>query len=179
MNYIIVDLEATCWEDISETATMEIIEIGAVFLHGPGFQPYSEFEQFVQPQINTDLSEFCKKLTGITQNHVDNAIKFPEAFEKFLNWIGEEPYKLCSWGMFDLDIFQVECARYKLAFSKNFAGHINLKELYARAYNTKPTIGLREAMQKRMLKFEGRLHRGIDDARNIAVVAQPILILDE
>jgi 3'-5' exoribonuclease 1 len=178
MNYVIVDLEATCWEEKSETKNMEIIEIGAVFLHGVNFQPYSEFDQFVQPQINPDLSEFCHKLTGIAQNHVDNAMQFPEAFEKFLNWIGDEPYKLCSWGMFDLEIFQVECERYRLDFPKSFAGHINLKELYARAYNTKPTIGLREAMQKRMLKFEGRLHRGIDDARNIARVAQPILILD-
>ena len=40
-------------------------------------------------------------------------------------------------------------------------------------------IGLREAMRKLSMPFEGRLHRGIDDARNIATVAQTILMLDD
>ncbi len=40
-------------------------------------------------------------------------------------------------------------------------------------------IGLREAMRKLSMPFDGRLHRGIDDARNIAAVAQTILMLDE
>lgn len=61
----------------------------------------------------------------------------------------------------------------------NFMGFMNLKELFARAYDTKDNIGLREAMRKLSMPFEGRLHRGIDDARNIAAVAQTILMLDD
>ncbi len=47
MNYIIYDLEATCWEG-SRWEEMEIIEIGAVLLDGEHFQPMAEFEQFVR-----------------------------------------------------------------------------------------------------------------------------------
>lgn len=177
MNYVIADLEATCWEGC-KTADMEIIEIGAVLLDGASFQPLSEFDCFVRPVIKPELTTFCLELTGIRQNQIDKARKFPDAFSYFLGWIGPEPFKLCSWGDFDYEIFILEGQRHDMSFPDNFAGHINLKELYARAYDTKPSIGLREAMRKLNMPFEGRLHRGIDDAWNIAKVAQTMLILD-
>lgn len=178
MNYVIVDLEAICWESDSRTAEMEIIEIGAVLLDGISFQSFSDFEQFVRPLLNPDLSSFCKELTNITQNQIDEAPDYKEAFEHFLSWIGDEPFKLCSWGQFDFDMFNVENNRNGLAFPFGFKGHINLKEMYSRAFNTKPCIGLREALHKRNMTFMGKHHRGIDDARNIARIAQIILVLD-
>lgn len=178
MNYVIVDLEATCWKSDSRTDEMEIIEIGAVLLDGISFQPYSDFEQFVRPLVNPDLSTFCKDLTNITQNQIDEAPDYKEAFKHFLSWIGDEPFKLCSWGQFDFDMFNVENKRNGLAFPSNFIRHINLKELYARAFSSKANIGLKKALQKQSMVFRGSPHRGIDDARNTARIAQMILVLD-
>jgi 3'-5' exoribonuclease 1 len=49
MNYIIFDLEATCWETVSDKpGHQEIIEIGAVLPDGEHFQPMAEYEQFVR-----------------------------------------------------------------------------------------------------------------------------------
>ena len=72
MNYIIVDLEATCWEGC-QVNKMEIIEIGAVCLNGNNLYPISEFQQFVKPMINPVLSGFCKNLTHIKQKQIDLA----------------------------------------------------------------------------------------------------------
>ncbi len=47
MRYVIVDLEATCWEKGSNPARMEIIEIGAVLLPSSSGQPTQEFARFV------------------------------------------------------------------------------------------------------------------------------------
>ena len=178
MNYVIVDLEATCWESDQSTEDMEIIEIGAVLLKGNTFQSFSDFDQFVKPIINPYLSDFCMQLTNITQRQVDEALIYKKAFQSFLVWIGEEPFKLCSWGKFDFDLFVLENKRVNIGFPENFMGHINLKELYARAFNTKPNIGLKKALQKQSMVFHGNPHRGIDDARNTARIAQMILVLD-
>jgi len=178
MDYVIVDLEATCWEGC-QLEEMEIIEIGAVYLDGNSLQPLSDFGQFVKPSINPVLSDFCRELTHIKQGKIDSALPFPEAFETFMQWINEHKFRLCSWGNFDYEIFNFELNRCETAWPQNFAGHINLKELYARAYSTKASIGLREAMRKLSMPFEGTLHRGIDDARNIARVAQTMLMIDE
>jgi inhibitor of KinA sporulation pathway (predicted exonuclease) len=178
MDYVIVDVEATCWEGC-QVKEMELIEIGAVYLDGNSYQPLSDFEQFVKPSINPVLTDFCRELTHIKQGQIDSAPLFPEAFGKFMQWINDEKYRLCSWGTFDYEIFNYELNRCGMTWPLNFAGHLNLKELYAKAYSTKASIGLREAMRKLSMPFEGRLHRGIDDARNIARVAQTFLMLDE
>jgi len=157
---------------------MEIIEIGAVELDNTHFFPISDFDQFVRPTERPMLSEFCRELTTIRQSQVDGAPTFLDAFTAFTDWIGGESFKLCSWGDFDMELIDAECARHQCQLPSTMLGHINLKNLYSRAYGTKPSLGLKEAMRKLGMPFEGTMHRGIDDARNIAKVAQTILVLD-
>lgn len=95
MNYIIFDLEATCWEN-DRTKQNEIIEIGAVKLN-ENLAVIGEFQTFIKPKLNPILSDFCKKLTSISQEEVDQAPSFGKAISHFQNWIGSE-YHLCSWG---------------------------------------------------------------------------------
>ncbi|HLP71805.1 MAG TPA: 3'-5' exonuclease [Bacteroidales bacterium] len=178
MNYIIVDLEATCWEDSDSLEKMEMIEIGAVLMGGDPLRQYAEKDIFVKPAINPELSIFCMTLTNIRQHWIDEADTYPEAFREFIEWIGTEHFKLCSWGEFDFDLFNLENQRHSTRFPENFSGHINLKTLFAEAFNSKPGIGLKAAMRKLGITFHGTPHRGIDDARNIATLAERVLVLD-
>lgn len=75
MNYIIFDLEATCWENDHKRQN-EIIEIGAVKLN-EGLKTVSDFQIFVKPALSPQLSDFCKRLTSISQADVDAAVYFP------------------------------------------------------------------------------------------------------
>jgi 3'-5' exoribonuclease 1 len=179
MDYIIVDLEATRWEGAAYSPEMEIIEIGAVFVDGDDLLPRDDFVQFVRPTRHPDLSDLCKELTHIRQGEVDNAPAFPEAFSAFLDWIGGRQFKLCSWGQFDYDLFQSEFARHGVDFPDTFGGHLNLKDLFVGAYNARPGVGLKAAMKKMGLTFEGSPHRAIDDARNTARIARMLLVLDD
>ena len=178
MKYVIVDLEATCWEG-SKVHDMEIIEIGAVLLCGISNQPISDYQKFVLPVENPQLSEFCKKLTTIKQSQIDTSHHFPDVFEEFLEWINQEEFILCSWGNFDMELIELECKRHSMSLPKNFMYHINLKDLYARAYSTKASIGFKQVLRKLDMEFEGTMHRGLDDARNIARVAENLLVLDK
>jgi 3'-5' exoribonuclease 1 len=64
MNYIIFDLEATCWEGWDKSRN-ETIEIGAVKISDER-EIISEFSSFIKPLKHFILSDFCKSLTSIT-----------------------------------------------------------------------------------------------------------------
>jgi inhibitor of KinA sporulation pathway (predicted exonuclease) len=174
MDYIIVDLEATCWEHGSDISEMEIIEIGAVRLSGQELFVSAEFSRFVRPTQHPILSEFCKQLTSIPQERIDQANPFPFVFSEFLDWIGHGEYTLCSWGNYDLRQFRAECDRHGIPFPSNFTNHINIKREFSRLHKTKE-CGMKSALQLVGLPLHGVHHRGIDDARNIAILARLVL----
>ena len=107
MNYIIVDLEATC-ERNNRAFNNEIIEIGAVKLNR-NLDIIDEFCSFVQPIVNPILTDFCVELTTITQKDVDSADGFITVLNRFLAWIGNEDFFLCSWGYYDKNQFIKDC----------------------------------------------------------------------
>jgi inhibitor of KinA sporulation pathway (predicted exonuclease) len=111
--YIVVDLEATCWEDRPHPKEMEAIEIGAVLLASSGGPVVSEFAEFIKPVVEPKLSDFCTQLTGQAGSP----------------------------------------ALYPLRMS----------------------VGMSTALKIAGIPLEGVHHRGIDDAKNIAKLAQLIL----
>lgn len=175
MRYIIVDLEATCWENVRNPQAMEIIEIGAVEILSAQEPPVAEFSRFVRPVVNPDLSDFCQRLTSITQFDVDEAQPFPEVLDEFTEWVGWGPFTLCSWGAYDLSQFRIDCRRHNIPLPHGFENHINLKKEFARLMNNRRECGMSRALSIMGLKMEGTHHRGIDDAYNIAKLANIIL----
>jgi 3'-5' exoribonuclease 1 len=177
LNFIIYDLEATCWEGKPRTMIQEIIEIGAVFVN-----PYGEIEStfcgFVKPILNPRLSYFCQDLTSIEQEQIDRAPKFPKVIEAFQDWaeIFDEDYLLCSWGNFDKKMLIQDCKLHDL--DHDWAEHhINIKRQYQDIKRLHRPRGLRKAVEKEGFEFEGTHHRGIDDAENLAKIF--IKYLDE
>ena len=172
MSYVVVDLEATCCDDRRfRRSEMEIIEIGAVKLNA-SLDPVGEFSEFVRPFIHPVLTPFCTQLTTITQSDVASASRFPEVFERFTQWIGPGSHWLCSWGDYDRKQFHQDCRIHKIEFPAWFEErHRNVKQMFADRMWCKP-CGLSSATELAGLTFSGTLHRGIDDARNIAALMQ-------
>ncbi len=174
MNFIIVDLEATCWENVRSYDRMEIIEIGATKMPAPNSEPTDEFAEFIKPVAEPVLSDFCTKLTTIKQSNINSADTFPIVFRRFLDWIGKEKYYLCSWGGYDQTQFRVDCNRHDVELPAEFNNHINLKKEFAKMFSVK-SCGMSRPLSIAGLHLDGRHHRGIDDARNIAKLARMIL----
>jgi inhibitor of KinA sporulation pathway (predicted exonuclease) len=169
MRYIIFDLEATCW-DQGEKKDNETIEIGAVMVDDKK-EIVDEFSQFIKPTKYPILSDFCKNLTSIRQEDVDDAPLFPVVIEDFKSWIGvkEQDYILCSWGFYDRKQFEADCALHNLDVSW-IQNHISLKHQHGQIKHLKRAIGMQNALALEGLSFEGTHHRGIDDARNITKI---------
>ena len=171
MNYIIVDLEATC-EKNKKDFVNEVIEIGAVKIIGKESPMIVDtFCSFVKPIVNPVLTNFCKELTTITQDDVDNANKFPVVIEDFKKWagVGEEDYLICSWGFYDKKQFIQDCKLHGLDKKWIEKRHISLKHQHSEILGSRP-MGMAKALRKAGIKLEGTHHRGIDDARNISKI---------
>lgn len=172
--HIIFDLEATCWEKGSTPNRMEIIEIGATSLNPNTYDIDSVFSTFVKPIKEVKLSDFCKNLTLIQQSDVDSAPIFPEAMNKFFDWIGSNQITFCSWGAYDIKQIRIDFQRHGIPEPEAFQNHINLKKLFSELYDMKP-CGMRKALDILKLNLDGTHHRGVDDAKNISKIAKVIL----
>lgn len=176
-HYLIVDLEATCSEDGTLPAhEMEIIEIGAVILNARIFQVESEFQSFVRPVRHPHLTPFCIELTGITQEDVSTAPRFPEVVKEMQVWMYAFPDTLfCSWGEFDREQFLADCQFHNVGYPFR-SGHFNLKVEFRRAAGQKKKLGLAGALRSLGMEFEGSPHRALDDARNAARIVSRVCV---
>ena len=168
MNFIVYDLEATCWPHRPANLRQEIIEVGAYRLSGAG-EVEDKFQAFVRPIVHPMLSPFCKELTTITQPQVNGADKWPEVCEDFLDFIGfydDEDYLLCSWGNWDAKQLARDCRLHDLdeAWTER---SIDCKKQYARIKRLKKPYGLAKSLRLEGYEWQGDQHRALDDARNL------------
>ncbi len=170
MNFIIFDLEATCWRGRPPKGVTEIIEIGAIKVDRFG-KVDGTFSEFVRPVVNPHLSGFCTYLTHIEQHHVDGAEKFERVCNRFMDWaeIGEEEYMLCSWGSDDSNLFRNDCRLHKIE-TEWLKHYSDLKKGYQRIKKIKNASGLKSTVKKEGFEFTGIHHRAISDAENLAKV---------
>ena len=169
MDYLIIDLEATCCDagTIPREET-EIIEIGAVMVDGSTLKILDEFVSFVRPVRHARLTPFCTELTSITQEQVDAAPAFAEAMADLGEWANGRPGLLfCSWGDYDRKQFIRECRSSGISYPFG-DNHLNLKLRFSEQQSLRRRYGMASALRKAGVPLVGTHHRGIDDARNIA-----------
>ena len=127
----------------------------------------------MRPVLAPQLSEFCIQLTTIIQQDVDVAAPFPEVLAAFHRWAEQfAPYKLASWGEYDRRQIASDCELHKIVNPFASSLHVNVKGLFAEAYQLRRQEGLGQAIRRLGLTRKGIAHRGIDDARNIVRILQ-------
>ena len=174
-----VDFEATCDEDRTKIPRheSEIIEFGACRVDMTTGEKF-EWTTFVKPEIHPTLSEFCTKLTSITQEQVDGGVSFKTACElldiELACDIGIESLVWVSWGQYDFNQHKLDCERAGITSPLTGITHYNLKEVEA-AIAGRRQIGLDGAVAEHKLTWHGTHHRGVDDAVNVANILLKLL----
>jgi inhibitor of KinA sporulation pathway (predicted exonuclease) len=168
MNFIILDLEATCWQGNDMNRTQEIIELAAYSVNG--YREWVDsFQRFIKPVQHPRLSTYCMELTTITQDQVSKAKIFEHVFPLFQEWLEghDQPQLICTWGAKDMEIIKSECKAHDID-DTSLPDAINLKSQYADFQNLGKEVGLQKALEFTGIEFEGTPHRAIDDAYNTA-----------
>ncbi len=172
---LVVDIEATCWQNEPPAGqTAEIIEIGLCELDVQTGERGSTRPIFVKPE-RSDLSEFCIQLTGITPDMLEDAQSFQDACMILRTEYLSHQRTWASYGDYDRRQFTGQCQAMWITYPFG-PSHINVKNLLALQLGLKREVNLVKATELLGLVFEGRVHRGVDDAWNIAAVLQRVLL---
>jgi inhibitor of KinA sporulation pathway (predicted exonuclease) len=175
-NTLVVDLEATCSDDMA-TWQMETIEVGAVWVSHDGIV-LDMFRALVRPVVNPTLTAFCSNLTGIRQVDVDSAEMFPavaEALRAFVARHRKPDSMWTSWGAWDHAQLERDSALHGIPSPIDLP-HANAKRLFAKARGIGKEVGMAKACELVGRKIEGTHHRALDDALNVAALLHWVFV---
>uniref|UniRef100_A0AAY4C0Q3 3'-5' exoribonuclease 1 n=1 Tax=Denticeps clupeoides TaxID=299321 RepID=A0AAY4C0Q3_9TELE len=179
----VVDFEATCEESNPPGFLHEIIEFPIVLVNTRTAHIVDTFQEYVKPELNPKLSDFCTQLTGITQEMVDQADTFGNVLRRVVTWLQERElgtkyrYALLTDGSWDMSKFlNMQCKISRIKHPKFAKKWINIRKSYGNFYKVPRTqTKLSSMLEKLGLQYEGRPHCGLDDSRNIARIATRML----
>ena len=172
---IVIDLEATCWESTPPPGqSSEIIEIGLCVLDVHTGERSAPRAILVKPQ-RSSLSDYCIKLTTITPEMLSDGLSFSQACLLLKDEYQTHHRTWASYGDYDRLAFMKQCEIWDVPYPFGRA-HINVKNLIALQFGLEHEVDLQQGMKLIGLPFEGTIHRGVDDAWNIAAMLSRVLL---
>lgn len=165
---LVVDVESTC-----ETEMSEIIEIGICDTN------FEITESILIKPIFSEINSFCTSLTTITNDDIKKFGKDIDNAYDYFNNICVNYSEWASYGEYDKKMFDNMSQLYdiKIMLPKK---HINVRKLFANKImksdnpSTAPK-NPKDALEFLGFSFIGVNHRGIDDAKNIAILLNILL----
>lgn len=170
--FVVIDFEATCDKD-KVPNPQEIIEFPSVLVNSRTGQLEASFQTYVRPVCHPILTDFCKDLTGIQQNQVDEGVSLGRALLMHDGWLERNGVKcknfaVVTWSNWDCRVMlESECKFKKISKPPYFNRWIDLKVPFQQVFQGK-RCNLQQAVQHAGLTWEGRTHCGLDDACNTA-----------
>ena len=166
----VIDFESTCWEERVNVPPQEIIEFPVVLVSLSTGSVLSEFHHYCQPVEQPRLSPFCRQLTGISQDQVDDGLPLATCLVLFRQWLdsvtrehglvfmgschdtGLDTEKVnlvtcVTWSDWDLSVcLESECRRKQIRKPDCFNSWIDIRAVYRSFYNRRPH-GLNNALR--------------------------------
>ena len=183
MFLLILDLEATCFGGQWEKGLQEVIELPAILVEEEKYNKISTFHQYVRPTEQPILSDFCKHLTGISQDTINASLEFTKVLDQFQDWtrgngLHPENCTIVTFGSWDLKYaIPNACAaanrEIPAILDINITKYVNLKKICQRKTGILPT-SIPQLMDIVGRKFEGKEHSGINDVKNILTMLRAV-----
>ena len=170
---VVIDVETTCWEKRQKDQLMEMIEIGICLVDIRSGEITDRQSILVKP-VYSEVSDFCTKLTTLTQEVVETGIEFRQACLKLEDEYQTRKRVWASYGDFDRRQFEREC-RFKNVPYPFGSRHINIKTLFAIKHRLTEEIEIDKALDILGLELIGTHHRGVDDAYNAARILYTLI----
>ena len=155
----------------------EIIQLGAVKLN-EAYDVIDQFSMYVSP-IYGKIDCFITKLTEIHQKDVRKAPPLINVLEQLMQWIGDEVPTFFSWS--DTDYYQIrdEIRAKKMVFENmeqilKKENWVDYQQIVSRRFELDHQIKLSDALDLTEIDVEGRLHDGLADAFNTAMIIAKI-----
>ena len=179
MNYIILDLEfnqaynfKTGKKTISNPKIpFEIIQIGAVKMN-ENFEIIEKFNYFIKPNLYKRIHPVVERLTNITEDKLKDKQNFPQVYDEFIKFIGEEEAALCTWGTDDIKSLFRNIMYHQCDHSLLTKDYINVQTYATKFLNFEAgnSIGLKNAVELLEIPQKSEYHDAFNDAYYTAKV---------
>ena len=188
MKYIVVDFEmnpvSRTYKEQKAVCRNEIIQIGAVLLDD-NYMEQDSFQTYVKPCYSTELKRNIVKLTGITDEMLLFAPRFPEALKAFFKWClqcGPE-IQVIQWSESDHTQIAGEILQKQYPLSEQektlMNGWHDFQKEYGDVIGSEHETSLSYAVMLAGEEFEGKRHDALHDARNTARIFRTVRIPEE
>ena len=171
MNVIAFDLEMNrynteyCFEyhGAQQSLRGEIVQIGAAKLDETG-NVVDTFTLNLRPRIFKRLSPFVAKVTGITQQQLENGVPIRDGLKQFVNWCGENTV-LIEWGMDDVPVLKQNLVLNGLSEDWPIR-YYDLQQIFARQFplGEGDQLNLEAVITRLGLPMERDYHNALADA---------------
>ncbi|MFC0558475.1 3'-5' exonuclease [Halalkalibacter alkalisediminis] len=166
--YIFFDFEMLCASKGLTFESMEAIRLGAV-KYDLETRQITTFDQYIKPISNEPLSEFCKKLTGISDEDLIDAADFKEVLKEFLTWVGGiKKSQFFSWSSSDLTRLCLDASFHEISSStikKIQQRYVDFQAIFTQRVS-KTNASVETALHLYGLTFVGEKHNPKWDAYN-------------
>lgn len=182
MHYIVFDLEFN--QDFSSINSFcerisqypfEIIQIGALKLDAD-YNTVATFNRYVKPSIYSHISTYVTDLTGITTDQLLLEKPFPEIFNDYIEFIGEDNAVFCIWGMSDMKVLFKNAEYYNLDKKRLPLMFINIQPYVSTYFNfsEKNLLTLQTAIESLNILTPYNFHDAFYDAYYTAEIFKKI-----
>lgn len=163
----VIDCEATCWDQIPPNKEKsEIIEIGIAGISTINKEIIYKASIPIFPRFSK-VSQYCTNLTGWTQEELNsNGIKFKKACSTLQNKFLIAKKIWASYGD-EKPLFVNNCSLYQIPYPLGVKC-IDVGILASIKFSLEKNISLSNLLEMNDLDFDGKPHRGMDDAYNTA-----------
>lgn len=175
LNYIVLDIEFN-GRKFASPHPMEVIEIGAVRLD-EALRDTDTFSAFIKPVYFAKLNSFIKKKTGIPQESIDGAARFPKVIADFRDWLDTVPGPLTFvvWGGEDIKRIVQDVRMHKLEETYWVkTPSLDLLKGFLLTQNLKNDVSVEGALELLGIEATGAAHRALDDAKMTADIFRAV-----
>lgn len=151
--------------DKTSEMPFEIIQIGALKLN-ENFETIGTFNSFVKPTLYKEIHPFIQELTSITTEMVCNENPFPDIYEDFITFIGNDDFTMVVWGADDIKQLIKNIRFHKLSLHNNIKKYIDIQNIASKKFNTPNgnRLGLKSAVRLLNIPCENEFHNALNDA---------------
>jgi len=165
----VLDLELSCYpgNKFPEGERREVIEFGLTTVDLKALKIVQSWSLPIIPTMSK-ISPYCTELTGWTEAKLrKQGMPFAEALRRFESKHGAQNRLLVTDSNSELDAIRDQCTLMGLDCPFG-GGYLNVSTMLSVLTGDLRNISLPEKLALFGLSFEGSLHSGKDDSRNIA-----------
>ena len=187
---VILEFKTTCWDKGMEPLPrlQEIIEFPALLVDTCSGEIVSEFHEFVKPNIHRRLSKFCKHLSSLHQDTIDDSSPLIDVIGRHIDWLkkngleitpgdGGKKFSYMTCGDENLKILPKQLnfhgPMWMCLMLPCFQRSLDIQIIFADLVVFE--LGISKMLKKLSLSYRGQPHSGMDACRNMQRILDQLI----